>query len=60
MKAIWNRIFGARSDRAIVAMDKHCFPANSTGSEYLNCTSTPTPCPWKDPAHAHYFGQVGL
>lgn len=60
MKAIWNRIFGAKSDRTIVAADNRYSSAVSTRSEYFDRTDTPTPCPWKDPAHGHYFGQVGL
>ena len=59
MKAIWNRIFGARSDRAIVATDKHCFPANSTRREYLNCTSTPNSLPMEGPGARSLFWAGG-
>lgn len=55
MKAIWKRLFAGRTDQTID--DKSDHKALHT---MLSRVDAPARCPWQDPAHAHYFGQMGL
>lgn len=50
MKAIWNGVVIAESDKTIVVEGNHYFPPESVNREYLRESSTHTVCPWKGTA----------
>jgi uncharacterized protein (DUF427 family) len=47
MKAIWNNVVIAESDKTIVVEGNHYFPPEAVNKAYLRQTSTNTTCPWK-------------
>ena len=57
MKAIWNDIVIAESDKTLVVEGNHYFPADSIKSLYFTESDTHTVCPWKGLA-SYYTIQV--
>ena len=53
MKAIWNGVVLAESDKTIVVEGNHYFPLDSVNREYLQASNTHTTCPWKGQASYH-------
>ena len=47
MKAIWNGVVLAESDRTIVVEGNHYFPPDSIVREYFQDSDKHTVCPWK-------------
>ena len=63
MKAIWNDIVIADSDRTIEIEGNHYFPPNTVDNQYLEESRTHTTCPWKGEAsyyHVKVNGKVNL
>lgn len=63
MKAIWNEIVIADSDRTIEIEGNQYFPSNAVKQEYLQESRTHTMCPWKGEAsyyHVQVNGKVNL
>jgi uncharacterized protein (DUF427 family) len=58
MKATWNGIVIAQSDRTEVVEGNHYFPPDSVKSEFLRPSDTRTTCPWKGDA-SYYDVVVG-
>jgi uncharacterized protein (DUF427 family) len=56
MKATWNGVTIAESDKTIVIEGNHYFPPDSVQKEYLQPSSTHTTCPWK--GLASYYNLV--
>jgi uncharacterized protein (DUF427 family) len=56
MKATWNGVTIAESDKTIVIEGNHYFPPDSVQNEYLQPSSTHTTCPWK--GLASYYNLV--
>lgn len=50
IRARWNGVTIAESDRTIVVEGNHYFPAADVRSEYLVDSPTHTQCPWKGQA----------
>jgi uncharacterized protein (DUF427 family) len=50
MKATWNGVTIAESDRTVVVEGNHYFPPGSVNEEYLRASETHTICPWKGQA----------
>jgi uncharacterized protein (DUF427 family) len=57
VKAIWNDIVIAESDKTVVVEGNHYFPADSIKSLYFNESDTHSVCPWKGLA-SYYTIQV--
>jgi uncharacterized protein (DUF427 family) len=53
VKAIWNGVTIAESDRTILIEGNHYFPPESVHMEYLTPTESASECPWK--GHCTYF-----
>jgi len=53
MKAIWNGITLAESDRTIVVEGNHYFPPDAVNREHFQPSETHTICSWK--GEASYF-----
>ena len=53
MKAIWNGVVIAESDKTIVVENNHYFPIESVNNEFLELSDLQTMCPWK--GEANYF-----
>lgn len=47
MKAIWNGVVLAESDRTIVVEGNHYFPPESIDRRYFRDSERHTTCPWK-------------
>ncbi len=47
MKAIWNNVKLAESDRTIVVEGNYYFPPDSVRKQYFTESATHTTCPWK-------------
>jgi uncharacterized protein (DUF427 family) len=47
MKAIWNGVVIAESDKTVIIEGNHYFPADSVKMEYFQSSETHTTCPWK-------------
>lgn len=47
MKAVWNGVTLAESDKTIIIEGNHYFPPESVHSEYFVDSPTHTTCPWK-------------
>ena len=47
MRATWNGVILAESDRTVVVEGNHYFPAESIRREYFQPNDTHTTCPWK-------------
>jgi len=56
MKAIWNNVKLAESDKTIVVEGNHYFPPESVNEQYFKESATHTTCPWK--GVAGYFDIV--
>ena len=56
MKAIWNNVILAESNKTIVVENNHYFPPNSVNQEYLRKSDYQTTCPWK--GNANYYDVV--
>ena len=56
MKAVWNAVVIAESDRTLTVEGNHYFPPDSVQREYLESSGTHTTCPWK--GMASYFNIV--
>ncbi|NNG12184.1 MAG: DUF427 domain-containing protein [Halobacteria archaeon] len=56
MKAVWNGVVIAESDRTLIVEGNHYFPPDSVRREYLESSGTHTTCPWK--GMASYFNIV--
>jgi uncharacterized protein (DUF427 family) len=50
MKAIWNGVVLAESDKTIVVENNHYFPPEALKPEYFKESATHTTCPWKGEA----------
>lgn len=57
MKAIWNNVILAESNKTEVVEGNHYFPPDSIKREYFEDTDTTTTCPWKGEA-SYYNIQV--
>ena len=53
MKAIWNDITLAESDKTIVVEGNHYFPPDSINNDLFKSSPTTSICPWK--GEAHYY-----
>jgi uncharacterized protein (DUF427 family) len=47
MKAIWNGVTLAESNKTIIIEGNHYFPPESVKREYFEDSTTHTTCPWK-------------
>lgn len=47
MRAVFNGVTVAESDRTVLLEGNHYFPPDAVRSEYLQPTHTKTLCPWK-------------
>jgi uncharacterized protein (DUF427 family) len=56
MKAVWNGVVIAESDRILTVEGNHYFPPDSVRREHLESSGTHTTCPWK--GMASYFNIV--
>jgi uncharacterized protein (DUF427 family) len=56
MKAIWNGVVIAESDKTILLEGHHYFPPGTIHEEYLRRNEHHTTCPWK--GQASYFDVV--
>ncbi len=56
MKAVWNGMVIAESDRTLIVEGNHYFPPDSVRREFLETSGTHTTCPWK--GMASYFNIV--
>ena len=56
MKAIWNKVKLAESDKTIVVEGNHYFPPESVNKQCFEESATHTTCPWK--GVASYFDVV--
>lgn len=50
MKATWNNVVIAQSNKTIEIEGNHYFPENTVNPEYLRESKTKTYCPWKGEA----------
>jgi uncharacterized protein (DUF427 family) len=50
MRAIWNNVVLAESDKTVVVEGNHYFPPDSVRDEFLRPSDTHTTCPWKGEA----------
>lgn len=58
MKATWNGITLAESDRTVVVEGNHYFPAASLNMEYFKPSERSSVCPWKGTA-SYYDIEAG-
>jgi uncharacterized protein (DUF427 family) len=58
MKAIWNGVVLAESDKTVVVENNHYFPGDSLKREYFTDSPTHTVCGWKGTA-SYYSITVG-
>lgn len=61
IRATWNGVVLAESDRTIVVEGNHYFPPGTLKREYLRESPTHTRCPWKGKAsyfHVQVEGQT--
>jgi uncharacterized protein (DUF427 family) len=56
VRATWNGITIATSERTILVEGNHYFPPSDVASEHLRSSATQTYCPWK--GHASYYDVV--
>ena len=57
MKATWNGVVLAESDRTVVVEGNHYFPPDSIRADYLKPSDTHTECGWKGTA-SYYTVEV--
>lgn len=50
MRAIWNGVVLAESDKTIIVDGNHYFPPDSVNRDFLQESSAHTTCPWKGQA----------
>jgi uncharacterized protein (DUF427 family) len=56
MKATWNNVEIAKSDKTVVVEGNHYFPPDTIRKDYFRDSSTHTTCPWK--GEASYYDVV--
>jgi uncharacterized protein (DUF427 family) len=56
MKATWNNVEIAKSDKTVVVEGNQYFPSDAINREYFEESSTHTTCPWK--GEASYYNVV--
>jgi uncharacterized protein (DUF427 family) len=56
VKATWNGVVLAESEKTLVVEGNHYFPPDSVDMRYLKKTDTHTTCPWK--GEASYYNVV--
>lgn len=56
MRAVWNGVTLAESDRTVVVEGNHYFPPEAVNHEHLRPSETHTICPWK--GRASYYRVV--
>jgi uncharacterized protein (DUF427 family) len=56
MKATWNNVVLAESDKTVVVEGNHYFPQDAIKREYFEESATQTHCPWK--GEASYYNVV--
>jgi uncharacterized protein (DUF427 family) len=56
MKANWNNVHIAESDKTVVVEGNHYFPPEAINKDYFQKSSTHTTCPWK--GEASYYDVV--
>ena len=56
MKAVWNGVVLAESDKTVVVEGNHYFPVDTINEEFFTDSSTHTFCPWK--GEASYYNVV--
>jgi uncharacterized protein (DUF427 family) len=56
MKAIWNGVTLAESDKTVVVEGNHYFPPDSINREYFKESDRHSTCPWK--GEASYYDVV--
>ncbi len=56
MKAIWNNVDIAKSDKTVVVEGNHYFPPETINRDHFQESSTHTTCPWK--GEASYYNVV--
>lgn len=56
MKATWNNIDIAESEKTVVVEGNHYFPPETINRDYFQESSTHTTCPWK--GQASYYDVV--
>ena len=59
MKAIWNGITLAESNKTIMVEGNHYFPPGSVHREYLEDSETHTTCSWKGEASYYHVSADG-
>lgn len=59
MKAIWNGVVLAESDKTVVVEGNHYFPADSIKREYFKDSATHTTCGWKGEASYYSLAVAG-
>jgi uncharacterized protein (DUF427 family) len=55
MKAVWNNIVVAESNKTIVIDGNHYFPSESIYKQYFEESNTHTTCPWKGEASYYHL-----
>jgi len=50
VKAVWNGVVIAESDKTVMVEGNHYFPPESVKTEYFTDSSHQTSCPWKGTA----------
>jgi uncharacterized protein (DUF427 family) len=56
VRAVWNGVLLAESDRTTIVEGNHYFPAEDVVRDYLKPSASTTVCPWK--GIAHYYSIV--
>ncbi len=59
MKAVWNEVIIAESNKTLVIEGNHYFPMDSVNTEYLNGSITKTVCHWKGEASYYHIDVKG-
>ena len=59
MKAVWNNVVLAESDKTIEIEGNQYFPPDSVHHEYLKESTHTTECPWKGTAHYYHVAVNG-
>lgn len=57
IKAVWNGVVLAQSDKTVVVEGNHYFPPEAVNWDYFTPSETHTICPWKGTA-SYYTVQV--
>ncbi len=59
MRAIWNGVVIAESERTVVVEGNHYFPPDSVAWDLLEASDSRSTCPWKGQAHYWSVGGAG-